>query len=551
MGRWICRMLLLGLLSTALAQIPTASGIEPSAIALAQTPTETGSETPTTAAATSVPTATATATATAGPTATAWPAATQTPYVVTATPSATPTANAPQTDIYEPNNSAGSAAAVAVPALLEKLNFYPLGDVDYFRFTIKPSQAGLTLTLDTYADLGVDTVISLTAADGTEIAHNDDYSPTEPRSHIAIQAIEGEYLAVVSNRAPTRADFKTYRFEITLIAPSPANAQPTDSPISEPEGAWDQYRGENFSWDSAAQIAIGEEISGLTFGCPVWEQHRPLCAVADFFRIQVKDGTCYTASTGVTPGIDTNLIVYSDQRDSAAPLTGNDDHVQGDFSSAATWCNTYTGEAYVLIGQVGNVAPPPPIGKRTYSLLVDVWVAPAAAPEPTSSPPPDVPLPPIGAAPDPGAGSEPFPIAPPVLPVPPAVPTSALEQTLLGVVIQEIRPDQAAQPTAIPLIAIPLTTMVCFDRNANQSCDIDEGVAGVSVYVTRSDSGDLLGQAITNQDGRAQLTVRANEQAQLTVSVPSFAAIQQVSARSPNSRPIVIKSSANLPALIP
>jgi hypothetical protein len=93
--------------------------------------------------------------------------------------------------------------------------------------------------------------------------------------------------------------------------------------------------------------------------------------------------------------------------------------------------------------------------------------------------------------------------------------------------------------------------LACYDRNLNQSCDVDEGIAGLTVYVALADSGELLGQAITDQSGRAQLTIRVAEHASLAISVPTFAAAQTVSARSPQIRPIIVKTVAAIPALIP
>ncbi|MBA3469129.1 MAG: pre-peptidase C-terminal domain-containing protein [Herpetosiphonaceae bacterium] len=525
-------------------------------IAAAQTPTEAPSAT-----LTSVASATATATSTAVPSATTTPtatlAATQTPYVVTATPAATPTANAPQPDAYEPNDTSGTAARIALPALVEKLNFYPAGDIDYFRFSVKASQSGLTLTLDTYAEIGIDTTMRLLSSDGSIIAENDDFSPTDLRSHIAVTSSAGEYSLEIANQAQIRPDFKTYKLALKLIQPPAPDVVPTATPAPEPGGAWDQYNGTNYTWDSAPQIAIGEALEGLTFGCPSWDSERAECAVPDFFRIAVKQGTCYTAATAdLAPGVDTNVIVFSDQRDSAAPLTGNDDRARDDFSSSATFCSPYSGDAYLLIGQAGNSAPPPPIKDRTYSFSVNLW----SQPEPTSTPlatqpgaqPPSLPAPQPGPGhSEPGLGQvgddEPLPfIPPPVAPAPTLEPAS-----LQGVIVEEIRPEQLAQPTSAPQVVIPVAVLACYDRNLNQSCDVDEGIAGLTVYVANAASGALLGQAITDQNGRAQLTVRVAETASMNISVPSFAASQTISARSVQIRPIVVKTVAAIPALIP
>jgi hypothetical protein len=544
----ICVAVILGVPMIAAAQTPTA------------TPAATPAATPTSTVTASVP---ATPTSTAGPVATDTPTdtpePTQTPYVITATPSPTPTANLPQPDAYERNDTSGTAAMIALPAQVEKLNFYPAGDVDYFRFSVKASQSGLTLTLDTYAEIGIDTTMRLLSSDGAIVAENDDFSPTETRSHIAVRTSEGEYSIEIANRAQSRPEFKTYNLELNLIQPALPAAEPTATPTPEPAGAWDQYAGTNYTWENAPQIAIGEPIEGLTFGCPIWDATRSGCAVPDFFRIAVKQGTCYTAATErLAPGVDTNLIVYTEQRDSAAPITGNDDRAQDDFSSMATFCSPYTGDAYLLIGQAGNSAPPPPIKDRTYTLIINLW----SPPDPTSDPAP-LPLPPAEpptSAPLPqpgppngdvglGADEPPQVIPAPDMPAPISEPDGM--PSLRGVIVEEIKPEQAAQPTAILQIAIPVAVLACYDRNLNQSCDVDEGIAGLTVYVSNSASGELLGQGITNQSGRAQLTVRAAETASINISVPSFAASQTISARSAQIRPIVVKTVAAIPALIP
>ncbi len=61
----------------------------------------------------------------------------------------------------------------------------------------------------------------------------------------------------------------------------------------------------------------------------------------------------------------------------------------------------------------------------------------------------------------------------------------------------------------------------------------------------------MLGQALTDSSGIAQLTVRAHEDAQLSVSVPYFAAVQTTPARSPRLEPVILTTIAPLPALLP
>jgi hypothetical protein len=123
---------------------------------------------------------------------------------------------------------------------------------------------------------------------------------------------------------------------------------------------------------------------------------------------------------------------------------------------------------------------------------------------------------------------------------------------LAGVTVQEIPVTDAAQPTAVPVMLVPLSMLVCYDGvYANKSCDVDEGISGVTVYVADGRSGAVLGQALTDQGGRAAVTIRVEETAELIISVPSFAATQKVQARQPRIQPLVVKTVAPLPALLP
>ena len=492
-----------------------------------------------TTTATSQPTSPSVATETIGPTSTPW--LTPTPML----PSAEPVP-----DSAEPNNEAGRATPLGVPATLDKLSFWPLGDVDYFAVQVKPSQAGLTLTVNTYLTVGLDTQLRLLTSDGAEVASNDDVSPTDPRSSLAIRAEAGTYLVEVRNVAPTHPAFKTYRLEVALVAPAAAAPVPTTEAV--PAAApWDSYHG-NYQWDSAALIPIGDTVEALTFGCPDYDYlDLASCTVPDFFTISVKGGLCYSASTTVAAGVDTNLIVYGPERDMAAPWAGNDDAAPDEAGSTVLFCVPESAgvlDAYLLIGQVGRLAPP--LHERTYTLRIDRWLPTTATPTITAIP--------MGAggmaggsAPSNGGdgmgGSNPQP-----MPAAPQPTTIQRDTPLAGIQIEEIPIAHAAQPTAQPTILVPLSVVVCYDGvHANKSCDIDEGVAGVTVYVTDEQSGTILAQAVTDPSGRAAMSVRVRDTAMLIVSMPSFDATQRVSARMPQVKPIMVSTVTPLPALLP
>ncbi len=110
--------------------------------------------------------------------------------------------------------------------------------------------------------------------------------------------------------------------------------------------------------------------------------------------------------------------------------------------------------------------------------------------------------------------------------------------------------ERSSTTPSQPVIPIPITVPICYDRNANKFCDIDEGVAGLTVYVTDS-GGHILGQTLTDATGVAQFTIRAPASAQLAISVPYFGASQSVPATNPRTQPIRIAALTALPALVP
>lgn len=332
------------------------------------------------------PTPTATA---VGPTV---PAATATPWIVTATPTTSPETTTPQPDAYEPNNTLDTAAPIGIGAI-DKLSFFPVGDRDYYRLVIKPSQAGLSLTIQTYIDYGLDTYVRVFDDQGTLIAENDDVSATELRSRIDMKSQAGTYRIEVQNTADTRAEFKLYRLDIQLTA-MPVGSQPVaPTPTAAPSqgDAWEN----NYDFTHAARIAVGDTITPLTFGCPFPE---PLgCGDNDFFKFAVKGGYCYVAETiDLSPGIDTNVIIYGAEGDMAAPWAGNDDADGTTFQSRVQFCTSPTlaaTEAFALIGNVGNIPPPDPIADRRYSFRLmlatpteSITATPLATATPTDEP---------------------------------------------------------------------------------------------------------------------------------------------------------------------
>jgi len=190
--------------------------------------------------------------------------------------------------------------------------------------------------------------------------------------------------------------------------------------------------------------------------------------------------------------------------------------------------------------------------------LADGWVegtvldAPAPSLPAIPSAAPTTPVPPL-----PAASTTPGDVLVPNASIPPQAPTQApgTSGTVGGDPVPVVRvralPAERSRTTpSQPVIPIPITVPICYDRNANKFCDVDEGVAGLTVYVTDS-GGQILGQTLTDATGVAQFTIRAPATAQLAISVPYFGASQSVPATNPRTQPIRIAALTALPALVP
>lgn len=311
---------------------------------------------------------------------------TQTPLIIVATATTTPspTPDAPALDAAEPNNRVADARPIELGGKVDNLTFFPNGDVDFFVFFVKPDMVGLTAILDTYITYGMDTRLRVLRPDGSVIAENDDASPGDKRSHLSVALTESGYVIIeVSNASIVPPDAKTYTLETRLVTSGEAAAQPTPGPEG---GKPDAYEN-NYDFDHAPEIPVGQPIDNLNFLCPPGAAAN--CGDNDFFAVSLKGGVCYVAQTlKLAPGIDTNLIVYGPQRDAAPPWAGNDDVATGVLESHARFCVPRSMGSiigYLLVGNAGNRIPPAPAAQRTYSLRVDVELPPTPTPAPSAS----------------------------------------------------------------------------------------------------------------------------------------------------------------------
>lgn len=310
--------------------------------------------------------------------------ATQTPLVIvaTATPTPSPTPDAPGPDAAEPNDTIAAARPIELGGRIERLTFYPAGDVDDFVFFVKPDMVGLTAVLDTYITYGMDTRLRVLRPDGSAIAENDDARPGDKRSHVSLALTESGYVIVeVSNASIVPPDAKTYTLETRLVTSGTAASQPPPGPEG---GKPDAYEN-NYDFDHAPEIPVGQPVDDLNFLCPPGAAAN--CGDNDYLAVSLKGGVCYVAQTlKLAPGVDTNLIVYSPQRDAAPPWAGNDDTAPGVLASRVRFCappSIGSVVGYILVGNAGNRIPPAPAAQRTYSLRIDVELP--ATPTPTLS----------------------------------------------------------------------------------------------------------------------------------------------------------------------
>jgi hypothetical protein len=113
-----------------------------------------------------------------------------------------------------------------------------------------------------------------------------------------------------------------------------------------------------------------------------------------------------------------------------------------------------------------------------------------------------------------------------------------------------------AEPAPAPIVeeatAEPeriIRVQACLDLNANRSCDFDEGIADVPVYILDS-SGQRLAKTRTDETGLAVLEVLAPAEAALVINMPLLNSYQTIGGmRLPE--PVIVTPGAPIPALLP
>lgn len=412
---------------------------------------------------------------------------------------------------------------IAVGTTVNNLSFYPfdsptrtVDSADWFRMF---GLAGVTYQVETSnVQPGVETVVAVFDATGTQLIPspsnpNNRHTPGQRGSRVTFTApAQGNYWIRVTNldQSP-RVPGQTYSLSVIEVVQPTATPGPTATPVTPtpfPPGA-DQFE-YNGDFDFATLIAPGVKYGPLNF--VPFQPPSPDTVDNDFFKLPVKQGVFYTCETlDLAPGVDTNMIVYNQDR---VGIGGNDDispeeRLRGNFRSRFSWLSSYTGVAYILVGDV-NPPRAEQAAQRTYALQCNIGV-----PEtPTPTPAPATPTPAAPAIP-------PTPVPPEPEPTPFPTPRTA-QNLVVRPAEPVVRPPTAPQPTPAPRI-VQLTVQVFNDLNRNGQLDpaTGEGIVGVSVRVFDEVTGVPLAQVLTDGDGQARVSVETSNP--VRISVPMFA----------------------------
>lgn len=423
-------------------------------------------------------------------------AATATP-TKTPTPTATPVSEAEQ-DGYEPNNSFTEAYTLPVATSIElNLTFHIVGDPDWFKIWAK---AGKWYEATTSELSNVDTYVEV-RDQYNGVVRGDDDGAGGYASQVEWQAAyNGYYYIYVGNNVGTTGSYDLGVEELDERTPSPT---PTVGPTpSNPEAdRCDETELGNYDFDHACIISPNES-EDFNFSPPPYGG-----ADNDFFKLWVKPGVIYECATsGLDPGVDPNMIVYTGPSWDNA-IGGSDDVEPGDYNCYFAYYATYEGWLYLLMGYGDRT--PPDLDNSNYTLVCEKSVpgetstptpTPTNTPQPTSTP-----------------GSQP---ATPTPSAPTATPTPE------GLTIRPLTtPTPVPEATPAPRF-IPISLLVYYDANNDHQPGAGEGIAGISAQAYEAATNQLLAQGFTDEQGNLDFTVAA--QGPVRVSVPFFGFSQLV-----------------------
>ena len=128
--------------------------------------------------------------------------------------SSSPTATPVFVDIYEPNNTIGTAYETSVGTKLCAATLWPVGDIDWYRFVLKKNRPYQIETSDLSS--GLATILAVYNPSGNLIATNDDYQFGSLASRVIMTAGgDGFYYAKIQNKSTSDPARKTHCFQVT------------------------------------------------------------------------------------------------------------------------------------------------------------------------------------------------------------------------------------------------------------------------------------------------------------------------------------------------
>ncbi len=438
----------------------------------------------------------------------------------------------------EPNNNFITMSVpidvgtMATPAVYPGLTLSP-GDVDYFEITYSGGQVYL-ITVSVPSTLTAIPGISLRDFNNNQLSvceregiRNLPCWSSGPTASLRWFQASGALVYLrVQNLAAVTDTYTLTAQSIAMATPTPTptptptgtpvpTTTPTPFPTPTPAGFPDAFE-PNYDFDRATLIGLGQKYTDLNF-VPV----TPGTEDNDFFKLWVKPGMMLTCETlDLTPGTDTNLIVYDANRNGVA---GNDDvnPQLGELGSRVTVMATWEGWMYLLVGQGGRGI----VYGSGYSLQCNVGLPPTATSTPTRTPRPITEIPPPPTATP----------APTSTPIPTATPTPVRLQV------------QALAATPAPAgRRIEVTVEVYYDANGSGAMDPGEGVVDLPAWLVSLRGGQVIARGATDEEGRVILQGFAEGVVRLVI--PYLGVVRPVE----NGQTVTIRlSPVSMPARLP
>ena len=264
----------------------------------------------------------------------------------------------------EPNNSFGQADEVPVPGQAVGQASNAITGTDYFSMTVdvgREYEAVLTIN----SPQGMPLRMSLYNAAEDRVERSTSSTTETTLSWTADDGLF--YIQVIAVPLTSTLQSASYNLSIARLEQETATPTPTVSPTPSPTvpAFADEYEPNN-GFDAAATLPVELPLGlALTFHTTTDQ---------DWFRVWVKAGNWYEATTSGLSGVDTYLEVRTRDND----LVASNDDGGGGFASSSTWGAQYDGYYYVrVLNKVGTTG--------SYDLTLEETTAPAG-PTPTPLP---------------------------------------------------------------------------------------------------------------------------------------------------------------------